>query len=59
MTRYAPLNLNLVQEGEHAGVDDIESAVGIALFDDAGDVDFTCTCRGRMVSLLSEYSGVR
>lgn len=36
----------LIQKGEHAGVDDIESAVGIALFDDAGDVDFTGTCEG-------------
>jgi hypothetical protein len=35
----------LIQEGEHAGVDDVESAVGVTLFNDAGDVDFTCTCR--------------
>lgn len=37
---------HLVQKGEHAGVDDVERTVGVALFDNAGDVDFACTCRG-------------
>lgn len=55
----------LIQEGEHAGVDDVESAVGIALFNDAGDVDFTCTCRRHpsvsvlILSFESLYSDVR
>lgn len=45
----------LIQKGEHAGVDDVESAVGIALFNDAGDVDFTGTCENEdtLVSFLS------
>jgi hypothetical protein len=45
MTHYSPPRTS-VQESEHAGVNDIKSAVGIALLDDAGDVDFTRTCRG-------------
>lgn len=43
------LNANvgrLVQEGEHARMDDIQGTVGVSFFNDAGDIDFTCTCEG-------------
>jgi hypothetical protein len=46
----------LIQEGEHAGVDDVESAVGITLFNDAGDVDFTCTWRRGAKTPVSQRS---
>lgn len=36
----------LVQESEHAGMDHVQGSVGVAFFDNAGDIDFTGTCEG-------------
>lgn len=56
------LNANvgrLVQEGEHARMDDIQGTVGVSFFNDAGDIDFTCTCEGERKIQLASIKGTK